>query len=31
MKTFILSMLFGVLMVAAAAGALIEYKFLMDF
>ncbi len=31
MKTFILSMLFGVLMVAAAVGALIEYKFLMDF
>lgn len=31
MKTFILSMLFGVLMVAAAVGALIEYKFLMGF
>lgn len=31
MKTFILSMLFGVLMLAAAAGALIEYKFLIGF
>lgn len=31
MKTFILSMLFGVFTVSGAAGELIEYKFLMDF
>lgn len=31
MKSFLLSMLFGLLLVAVVFGALIEYKFLMDF
>ena len=31
MKSFLLSMLFGLLLVAVAFGALIEYKFLMNF
>lgn len=31
MKSFLLSMLFGLLLVAVVLGALIEYKFLMDF
>jgi hypothetical protein len=31
MKTFFLSMLFGLLLVAVVFGALIEYKFLMGF
>lgn len=31
MKPFILSMLFGLLLVAVVFGALIEYKFLMNY
>ncbi len=31
MKAFLLSMLFGLLLVAVVFGALIEYKFLSDF
>lgn len=31
MKSFLMSMLFGLLLVAAILGALIEYKFLMNF
>ncbi len=31
MKPFLLSMLFGLLLVAVVFGALIEYKFLSDF
>lgn len=31
MKAILLSMLFGLLLVAVVFGALIEYKFLMDF
>ncbi len=31
MKSFLLSMLFGLLLVAVVFGALIEYKFLSDF
>ena len=31
MKGFLLSMLFGLLLVAVVFGVLIEYKFLMDF
>ncbi len=31
MKSFLMSMLFGLLLVAAIFGALIEYKFLMNF
>lgn len=31
MKAFFLSLLFGLLLVAVVFGALIEYKFLMDF
>lgn len=31
MKSFLLSMLFTLLLVAVVFGALIEYKFLMDF
>ncbi len=31
MKSFLLSMLFDLLLVAVVFGALIEYKFLMDF
>lgn len=31
MKSFLLSMLFGLLLVAVMFGALIEYKFLMNF
>ena len=31
MKALFLSMLFGLLLVAVVFGALIEYKFLMDF
>lgn len=31
MKSFLLSMLFGLLLVAVVFGALIEYKFLMNF
>lgn len=31
MKSFLLSMLFALLLVAVVFGALIEYKFLMDF
>lgn len=31
MKSFLLSMLFGLLLVAVVLGALIEYKFLMNF
>lgn len=31
MKPFLLAMLFGLLLVAVVFGALIEYKFLMNF
>lgn len=31
MKSFLLSMLFGLLLVAVVFGALIEYNFLMNF
>ncbi len=31
MKSFVLSMLFGLLLVAVVFGALIEYKFLMNY
>lgn len=31
MKSFLLSMLFGLLLVAVVFGALIEYKFLMNY
>lgn len=31
MKNFLLSMLFGLLLVAVVFGALIEYKFLLNF
>lgn len=31
MKSFLLSMLVGLLLVAVVFGALIEYKFLMNF
>lgn len=31
MKSFLLSMLFGLLLVAVVFGELIEYKFLMNF
>lgn len=31
MKSFLLSMLFALLLVAVVFGALIEYKFLMNF
>lgn len=31
MKAFFLSLLFGLLLVAVVFGALIEYKFLMNF
>lgn len=31
MKPFLLSILFGLLLVAVVFGALIEYKFLMNF
>ncbi|SQJ98784.1 Uncharacterised protein [Escherichia coli] len=31
MKAFFLSLLFGLLLVAVVFGALIEYKFLIDF
>lgn len=31
MKSFLLSMLFGLLLVSVVFGALIEYKFLMNF
>lgn len=31
MKPFFLSMLFGLLLVAVVFGALIEYKFLMNY
>lgn len=31
MKSFLLSMLFGLLLVAVVFGALIGYKFLMNF
>lgn len=31
MKPFLLSMLFGLLLVAVVLGALIEYKFLMNY
>ncbi len=31
MKAFFLSLLFGLLLVAIVFGALIEYKFLMNF
>ncbi|SUG33989.1 Uncharacterised protein [Salmonella enterica subsp. arizonae] len=31
MKSFLQSMLFGLLLVAVVFGALIEYKFLMNF
>ncbi|STB15881.1 Uncharacterised protein [Citrobacter freundii] len=31
MKSFLLSMLFDLLLVAVVFGALIEYKFLMNF
>lgn len=31
MKALFLSLLFGLLLVAVVSGALIEYKFLMDF
>ncbi|VYT13465.1 Uncharacterised protein [Citrobacter amalonaticus] len=31
MKPFLLSMLFGLLLVAVVFGALIEYKFLMNY
>jgi hypothetical protein len=31
MKSFLLAMLFGLLLVAVVFGALIEYKFLMNY